>query len=78
MKERSLFRCGFGRKVGFNIFVPETETRKDMARHVKCVRCGWSNLRVPPSRIETQRGHPRIIRGMNNEVDNAGIVGFDF
>src|ERR1700679_1850373 len=77
MKERRLFRGSFGCEVGLNIFVPKTETRKDVARHVKRVRCRRGNLCVPASRIEAQWGHPWVIGGMNDEMDDTGIVGFD-
>ena len=71
----SFFLSGRNRAdVRINVVLPQSETRKNMCRHVQCMRSRWSDLRIAARRGQTQVRHLRFVVRVDQIMWNARMV----
>ena len=66
---------GPGVYIGRGGFPPHPQRHENVGRHVQRVRGCWRNLGVDPRRAQAERRVNRIIVGVNQVMDRAGVPG---
>src|ERR1700723_707670 len=71
---RGVLRGGFRRKVRADVFIPQPQSGKDMAGHMKRMRSGRSDGSVTSGCFQSLLRHHWVIAGMDDVVRNAWMV----
>src|ERR1700688_4767651 len=69
-----VLRGGFRRNVRADVLIPQPQSGKDVAGHMKRMRSGRRDGSVTSGRFQSLLRHHWIIAGMDDVVCNAGMV----